>query len=141
MKACSDASLVAMRRARRFPGLLAIVETVKPREKSGSRTMARYGFHVHVSILKMLDLHQSGEDYRAAFDHFDDLMVFDKSDEPDKVNFFQIKSRGTGTWTLKEMSKKAGDGPPPKTFVGRMHHHMASFGAAVGCLDQCQTSC
>jgi hypothetical protein len=117
-----------------MPGLLSIVRTVRPREKSGGHTMARYGFQVHVSILKMLDLHRSGKDYRAAFDHFDDLMVFDKSDEPNKVSFFQIKSKGSGTWTLKEMTKKAGKGPPPNTFVGRMHHHMASFDAAVSCL-------
>src|ERR1700733_9246259 len=35
--------------------------------------MARYGFQVHASILKMLDLHQTGNDYRAVFDHFDEF--------------------------------------------------------------------
>ena len=38
--------------------------------KSGAHTMARYGFQVHASILKMLELHQSGNDCRAVFDHF-----------------------------------------------------------------------
>ncbi len=114
--------------------LLTAVASVKPREKSGAHTMARYGFQVHASILKILDLHRARADYRAVFDHFDDLMVFNKSDLPDEVGFFQIKSKNTGTWTLKEMIKKAGQGPAPVTFLGRLHHHMATFGQMVSCL-------
>lgn len=111
--------------------LLAAVASAQPREKAGAHTMARYGFQVHASILKVLELHASGSDYRAAFDHFDDLTVFDKSDQPEKVDFFQIKSRNTGTWTLKELTKKQASGPPPVTFLGRLHYHMATFGQMV----------
>jgi hypothetical protein len=111
--------------------LLNAVASSKPREKSGAHTMTRYGFQVHASILKMLELHRAGSDYRAVFDHFDDLMVFDKSDQPEKVSFFQIKSQNTGAWTLKEMTAKKGKGPPPVTFLGRLHHHMAKFGQMV----------
>ena len=111
--------------------LLAAVALAKPREKAGAHTMARYAFQVHASIMKMLELHRAGADYRAVFDHFDDLMVFDKADQPEKVDFFQIKSQNSGTWTLKEMTKKRGKGPPPVTFLGRLHHHMAAFGQMV----------
>ena len=111
--------------------LLKAVSSSKPREKSGAQTMARYGFQVHASILKMLALHQSGSDYRAVFDHFDDLMVFDKPDQPENVDFYQIKSQGKGSWSLKEMTKKKGKGTPPLTFLGRLHHHMATFGKMV----------
>jgi Cap4, dsDNA endonuclease domain len=112
-------------------GLLQVVASAKPREKAGAHTMARYGFQVHVSILKMLELHRSGSDYRAAFDHFDDLMVFDKADQPEEVAFFQIKSQTDGAWTLKQMTRKQGKGKPPVTFLGRLHHHMATFGQMV----------
>ena len=112
-------------------GLLGAVASAKPREKAGAHTMARYGFQVHASILKMLELHSSGADYRAAFDHFDDLMVFDKAEQPEKVAFFQIKSQNTGAWTLAEMTKKKGKGSPPVTFLGRLHYHMATFGQMV----------
>ena len=111
--------------------LLKAVTAAKPREKSGAHTMARYGFQVHASILKILELHQSGTDYRAVFDHFDDLMVFDKADQPDKVDFYQIKSQSTGSWSLKDMTKKKGKGAPPVTFLGRLHHHMVTFGQMV----------
>jgi hypothetical protein len=110
--------------------LLAAVGSAKPREKAGAHTMARYRFQVHASILKMLDLHRTGEDYRAVFDHFDDLMVFDKADEPAKVDFFQIKSQDKGEWTLAAMVAKSGKGKPA-TFLGRLHHHMTSFGHMV----------
>lgn len=111
--------------------LLKVVASAKPREKAGGHTMARYGFQVHVSILKMLDLHQIGADYRAVFDHFDDLMVFNKADQPEKVEFYQIKSQSDGTWSLKDMTRKKGKGAPPVTFLGRLHHHMAAFGNTV----------
>ena len=114
--------------------LLAAVSSAKPREKSGARTTARYQFQINASILKMLDLHQTGNDYRAVFDHFDDLMVFDKAAQPENVDFYQIKSqnsRSKGSWSLKDMIAKDGSGPPPVTFLGRLHHHMGAFGQMV----------
>ena len=111
--------------------LLTAISSAKPREKSGASTMARYGFQVHASILKMLELHHSGDDYRAVFDHFDDLMVFDKSDLPENVDFYQIKSQSKGSWSLKDMTKKSGKGSPPVTFLGRLYQHMDSFGKMV----------
>lgn len=111
-------------------GLMKTVASAKPREKAGAHTMGRYGFQVHASILKMLDLHRSGADYRAVFDHFDDLMVFDKADQPEKVDFYQIKSQDKGEWTLKAMVANKGKGKPA-TFLGRLHHHMATFGQMV----------
>jgi hypothetical protein len=115
----------------RMTNLLTAVSSAKPREKSGAHTMARYGFQVHASILKMLELHQSGNDYRAVFDHFDDLMVFDKADYPENVDFYQIKSLNKGSWSLKQMTKKDGQGSPPVTFLGRLHHHIGAFGKMV----------
>jgi hypothetical protein len=112
-------------------GLMKAVASAKPREKAGAHTMARYGFQVHASILKMLDLHRNGSDYRAVFDHFDDLMVFDNADQPEKVDFYQIKSQDKGEWTLKAMTAKKGKGKPA-TFLGRLHHHMATFDNMVG---------
>jgi Cap4 dsDNA endonuclease len=111
--------------------LLRAVSSSKPREKSGAQTMARYAFQVHASILKILDLHESGNDYRAVFDHFDDLMVFDKADQPERVDFYQIKSQSAGRWSLKDMTRKSGKGLPPVTFLGRLHQHMATFGKMV----------
>lgn len=94
--------------------------------------MGRYAFQVHVSMLKMLEMHRAGRDYRAAFDHFDDLMVLDKAQNPDGVEFYQVKTDGSGRpWTLKRMMSTAGKGDPPRSFIGKLHHHMAAFGGRV----------
>src|SRR5262249_44638827 len=49
----------------------------------------------------------------------------------EKVDFFQIKSQDTGAWTLSQMTSKKGK-TKPATFLGRLHHHMATFGQMVG---------
>ena len=105
----------------------------KPREKAGAHTMARYGFQVHASILKILEVHRTGADYRAVFDHFDDLMMLDRSEQPEKVGFFQIKSQDKGEWTLAALTAKKGKSKPA-TFLGRLYHHMDAFGVMVSCL-------
>ena len=70
-----------------------ILVTTKPREKAGPRTGARYAFQAHVSLAKVLEIHETGVDYRAVFDHFDDLALLNGSNNPDEVEFFQIKGK------------------------------------------------
>ncbi len=114
--------------------VLKALKAAKPREKAGAHTTARYGFQINVSILKMLDLHEAGLDYRAAFDHFDDLMIFDRSADPDRVGFYQIKSKTDGVVTIKEVVRPRGTGPKPRSYLGKMNHHMGSFADVVDCL-------
>ncbi|WP_316180734.1 MULTISPECIES: dsDNA nuclease domain-containing protein [unclassified Bradyrhizobium] len=109
--------------------LATALVTAKPREKSGPRTGARYAFQVHVCLAKVLDWHVAGSDYRAVFDHFDDLAVITGPDDPDKIAFFQIKGNQSGPWTAAKLAKKEGESPC--TPVGKMYHHTAIFGSAV----------
>jgi hypothetical protein len=109
--------------------LTTALVTVKLREKAGARTGARYAFQAHVSLAKVLEIHASGADYRAVFDHFDDLAILNGSDSPDKVEFFQIKGKQTGAWTAASLCVAAKE--IPRTTVGKMYHHTASFGPAV----------
>jgi hypothetical protein len=110
------------------------LKAAKPREKAGARTVAHYGFQINASILKVLDLHEAGLDYRAAFDHFDDLMIFDKSTDPDRVGFYQIKSTTHGVVTIKDVVRPRGAGPKPRSYLGKMNHHMGKFADVVACL-------
>jgi hypothetical protein len=57
--------------------------------------------------------------------------VFDKADQPENVDFYQIKSQSEGSWSLKDMTRKQGNGSPPVTFLGRLHQHMGAFGQMV----------
>lgn len=109
--------------------LSTLIASAKPREKAGSRTGARYAFQAHVSLAKLLDLHETGADYRAIFDLHDDLTILDNSGTPNLADFFQIKGKETGRWTAGSFCKQGKD--PPRTVVGKMFHHTATFGAAA----------
>ncbi len=109
--------------------LSTLIASAKPREKAGSRTGARYAFQAHVSLAKLLDLHEAGADYRAVFDLHDDLTILDSSGAPNLADFFQIKGKETGRWTAGSFCKIAKD--VPRTVVGKMFHHTAAFGAAA----------
>jgi hypothetical protein len=109
--------------------LATAIVNAKPREKAGARTGARYAFQAHVSLAKLLDLHEGDADYRAIFDHFDDLAILDCSGAPNHADFFQIKGKETGAWTAASLCKASSD--PPRTTVGKMFHHTTIFGAGV----------
>lgn len=103
----------------------------QPRERSGARTGSRYAFQAHVSLLKMLELHQNDNDYRALFDHVDDLVVLsDSSDSPPLADFFQIKGKGSGAWKASELARPSG--AAPRTTVGKMYRNTSLFGSGVG---------
>jgi hypothetical protein len=114
--------------------LLNALAAARPREKSGAHTAARYGYQVNASIVKMLDLHEAGRDYRAAFDHFDDLVIFDKSVDPTEIDLYQIKTKGSGVVTMKEIARARGTGNKPRSFLGKMNDHMRKFAGVIGCL-------
>lgn len=102
----------------------------KPREKSGSRASSRFEFQANFSILKILDLHETGNDYRAFFDHFDDLTIFDSSDTPAHIRFYQIKGRDNNQpWTIKQLIREEKVGDAPKSIIGKMYKNVADFSA------------
>ncbi|MBB4391662.1 dsDNA nuclease domain-containing protein [Bradyrhizobium sp. ERR14] len=111
-------------------GLTTTLVAAKPREKAGPRTGARYAFQLHVSLSKVLDVHASGADYRALFDHFDDLVLLNKSNSPDRIDFFQIKGKQQGSWTASGLCALSDD--IPRTIIGKMYHNTRDFGSAVG---------
>lgn len=98
-----------------------------PREKAGATTGARYAFQAHASLLKILELHQAGNDYRALFDHFDDLTILDSSESPSAIEFFQIKGSASAAWTMAGLC--AAKGKAPQTIVGKMYSHSQMFGS------------
>ncbi len=97
--------------------------------RRGARTGARFAFQIHASLAKLLELHEQGADYRAPFDHFDDLTILVGSSEPTGVTFYQIKGRETGAWTTSPLCKA--DGVTPRTTVGKMYHHTLAFAAML----------
>jgi hypothetical protein len=111
---------------------LTSLHTKKPREKSGPRTSSRFQFQANFSILKILDLHETGNDYRVLFDHFDDLTILNSSDVPTRIQFYQVKGRDSGKhWTIKQLVKEEQAGIPPRSIIGKMYANVSSFPAEV----------
>lgn len=111
--------------------LLSALAAHRPREKAGSRTSARYEFQAHVAILKIIDLHEGGSDYRAIFDHFDDLLILNHPNNADRIRLYQIKGKGSGRWTTKAIAKVVAAEIPPRSIIGKMYQNLAVFGDAV----------
>ncbi|MGD9670792.1 MAG: dsDNA nuclease domain-containing protein [Hyphomicrobiaceae bacterium] len=102
----------------------------RPRELSGSQTVGRYGFQANYGILKLIDLRESGQDFRIVFDLFDDLMVLDCSHSPKEIRFYQIKSKDPGDWTCANVCSKTGQSKP-RAIISRLYSHVHQFGAVV----------
>ncbi len=108
----------------------ATLHKIKPREKSGARTSSRFEFQANFSILKILDLHEAGSDYRVLLDHSDDLTILDSSDNPTRIQFYQIKGRDSGQrWTIKQLVKEEKGGASPRSVIGKMYQNAANFPA------------
>lgn len=109
--------------------LSATILGVAPREKAGATTGARYAFQAHASLAKILDLHEVGSDYRAIFDHFDDLTILDATDTPTQMEFFQIKGTSGANWKMTALC--ATGGKAPQTTIGKMYAHARTFGPSA----------
>lgn len=77
----------------------------KPREESGSNTSRKYSFQYDLSLFILLTQHNKLDDYVYLFDFHEDLVVLDSSTNPDKIDFYQIKSKDSGNWTVNALTK------------------------------------
>jgi hypothetical protein len=109
--------------------LASAILAAQPREKAGARTGARFAFQIHATLAKLLELHEEGVNYRALFDHFDDLTILADSSETTGLRFYQIKGREPGPWRTTHLCSAAGDAP--RTTVGKMYHHTITFSDQV----------
>ncbi len=107
-----------------------LLKAGRPREQSGSQTAGRYGFQANYGILKLIELRESGQDFRVVFDLFDDLIVLDCSSSPKEMRFYQVKSKDPGDWTGANVCSKIGEAKP-RSIVSRLYDHVHQFGAVV----------
>lgn len=107
--------------------LKRVISSNKPRENSGSRSSNRFDYQKDWAITKLIELHKSKEDYLLVMDYFDDVVVFDSSESPRNVSFFQVKTRGSN-WTINRMlERKRGKDGPLLSIVGKMYECKMQF--------------
>lgn len=80
--------------------------TTSVREFSGGPTSNKFQFQKHWALCKLLELHKVKTDYLIIFEYHDDVVVLDSEVAPVHAEFFQIKGKISGNWTIGELTKQ-----------------------------------
>src|SRR5581483_2458192 len=105
-----------------------LVVGLKPREKAGSRSADRSDYQKDWAICRLLVLHELNTDYLIAFDIFDDVVVLNSAAEPDRIAFFQVKTRESQAMRLSDLlRRKNGEGGPLPSILGKLYYNRIAF--------------
>jgi len=104
--------------------LVELLLSQTPRETAGSRTDKRYNYQKDYSLYLLLKLHKEGSDYVFLFDFHDDLVVLDKEKSPNKVSFYQIKTKHPGHWLLTNLLQRKENLLSP---LGKLYYNKVLF--------------
>ena len=64
----------------------------KPRENAGAMAANRFAYQFDWGLKKLLELEESGLPYTIIFDYQDDILVLDSDDDPQFIDFYQVKT-------------------------------------------------
>lgn len=106
------------------------LQVAVPREKSGSRTSARYDYQAHCGLLKLFELRDQQDDFRMVFDYFDDILILDRSREPQTAQLYQVKTKDTGEWSTAKLCSLVGK-LAPRSIFARLYDHVVLLGDPV----------
>lgn len=104
--------------------------TLKPREEAGSSTSRKYTFQCDFALFLLLRRHNEYEDYAYLFDFHDDLMVLNSSENPTEIDFYQIKSKDKGNWTIADLVKSGSDSDKQAqklSIIGKLYYNKVIF--------------
>jgi hypothetical protein len=100
----------------------------KPRERAGAGSADRLDYQKNWALCKLLALHESTGDYLIAFDIFDDVVVLNGEITPDRISFFQIKTRQTPPMCLTDvLQRKQGKAGKLPSILGKLYYNKLEF--------------
>ena len=83
----------------------------RPRENAGSLAANRFAYQLDWGLKKLLELEESSLPYTIIFDYQDDILVLDSDDDPNYIDFYQVKTNAAaGGWSKAQLTKVT----PPK---------------------------
>lgn len=104
------------------------LKTIKPRENAGSMASNRFDFQKNWAICKLIELSNLNEDFVLAFEFHEDIIIFDSSENPDFIDFYQIKTKNSGKFNLSALLKKQlqknGNG---NSILGKLFNNKLNF--------------
>ena len=78
----------------------------KPRENAGSLAANRFAYQLDWGLKKLLELEESNLPYTIIFDYQDDILVLDSDEDPEYIDFYQVKTNAAaGGWTRGQLTK------------------------------------
>jgi len=114
----------------------ALIEN-KVRENSGSISSNGFDYQKDWSICKLLEEHEKGKNYVLLFDFHEDLVILDSELNPTQADFYQIKTKAAGCWTMHQLLKRKEN--KDKTFsasiLGKLYYNKILFAESVRSLN------
>ncbi|UOY06566.1 DUF4297 domain-containing protein [Muricauda sp. SCSIO 64092] len=89
--------------------LIEKLKNVAPRENSGSISSNRFDYQKNWAICKLIEL-SNQEDFLLAFEFHEDIVVFNSSDNPNLIDFYQVKTKNNGKHSISSLVRKTKSG-------------------------------
>ena len=64
----------------------------KPRENAGAMSGNRFAYQLDWGLKRLLELEEEGKPYTVIFDYQDDILVLDSDEDPQFIDFYQVKT-------------------------------------------------
>jgi hypothetical protein len=98
------------------------------RETGGSVAANRTDYQQSWTFCLLLTLHEQGTDYAVLLDFHDDVVVLDSSADPKEMDFYQVKSKSSGNWTITQLlACPKGEGKSGNSICGKMYANKVAF--------------
>src|SRR5262245_8176528 len=111
----------------------------KPRETSGASSANRFDYQRTWALCHALALHEGDEDYVVILEFHDDVLVLDRLSDPTRADFFQVKTKKSGTWSVSSLlhssAKKDAAAPEAQSILGRLVDHVKALRPDVRSLN------
>ncbi len=103
---------------------------IPQRENAGSLVPNRYQYQYHWSLIKMLDLYDTQEDFAMFFEFGDDILIIDSVINPSSLNFYQIKTKkqkNTFYWKLSDLTDTGTKKNPKISYLSKLIDNYARY--------------
>ena len=78
----------------------------KPRENAGPMAANRFAYQLDWGLGRLLELEESGMPYTVIFDYQDDILVLDSDNDPQYIDFYQVKTNmAAGGWKKNQLTQ------------------------------------
>ena len=103
---------------------------IPQRENAGSLVPARYQYQYHWSLIKMLDLYDTQEDFAMFFEFGDDILILDSVSNPSALNFYQVKTnkqKDAFYWKLSDLTNSGTKKKPKISYLSKLIDSYARY--------------